>query len=163
MKPTQADYKPSHLDFLVQFSPGEFTSGLITTRSWKAGDRMTPLTGLTQGPKRYSSVQCGKGPNDHVELNSDLVYVNHSCEPNIAFDLSSPDPQQWHLHALQDIAAGEPLVFFYPSTEWEMDQPFSCQCGAATCLGSIQGARYLEEKDLVSRGFVAPYILELVS
>lgn len=76
------DYKPSHSDFLVQFLPGEFTSGLITTRSWKSGDRMTPLTGLTQGPKRYTTVQCGKGPNDHVELNSDLVYGISSPTPN---------------------------------------------------------------------------------
>lgn len=29
---------------------------------------------LTKGPKTYTSVQYGPGSNDHIELNSDLVY-----------------------------------------------------------------------------------------
>ena len=23
-----------------------------------------------------------------------------------------------------------PVTFFYPSTEWELDQPFECRCGS---------------------------------
>jgi SET domain len=34
--------------------------------------------------------------------------VNHSCDPNTAFDLSSPDQAEWHMRALKRIAAGEP-------------------------------------------------------
>ena len=29
---------------------------------------------------------------------------------------------------LKDIKAGDELRFFYPATEWEMAQPFSCIC-----------------------------------
>ncbi|KAF8972661.1 hypothetical protein BDZ97DRAFT_2003516 [Flammula alnicola] len=105
---------------------------------------MSVLKGLTRSHKAYTSVQCGR--NDHIELNSDLVYINHSCEPNVAFDLSSPDQCKWHLRALKDIQPGDTLTFFYPSTEWDMDQPFNCECGTQTCLGMIQGARYLSKK-----------------
>ena len=89
---------------------------------------MARLEGFTKGPKAYTSVQCGRGANDHIELNTDLVYcnvlqqihhwasltrgldcsaVNHSCEPNVALDLSSPDTSNWHLRALRRIEPGE--------------------------------------------------------
>lgn len=49
---------------------------LDALQSFEAGEFMAPLepSRLTRGPKAYTSVQCGPGPNDHVELNSDLVY-----------------------------------------------------------------------------------------
>lgn len=105
------------------------------------------MEGLTAGTKAYSSVQWGPRPTDHIELNSDLLYgtshlsscrcptlpypiVNHSCEPNVAFDVSSPNKADWHLKALRDIPIGDTLAFFYPSTEWHMEQAFACQCKA---------------------------------
>ncbi|KAJ3550340.1 hypothetical protein NMY22_g543 [Coprinellus aureogranulatus] len=163
MKPSQENYTPSHPGLEVKFVPGDFSSGLVATRPFKAGELVARLDGLTRGPKRYTSVQCGPGEDDHIELNSDLVYVNHSCDPNVAFDLSSPDPDGWHLRTLKPIQAGEPLTFFYPSTEWDMDQPFKCECSAKSCLGSIRGAKYLSLKQLADRGFVNSYILKLVS
>ena len=39
------------------------------------------------------------------------------------------------------IHAGTPVTFFYPSTEWEMAQPFDCFCGSKECLGTISGAK----------------------
>lgn len=44
---------------------------------------------------------------------------------------------------------GEELTFFYPSTEWNMDQPFDCECKKPTCFGSISGA-----KDIVTLEFI---------
>lgn len=40
---------------------------------------MTMLKGLTKGQKAYTSVQCGRGPEDHIELNSDLVYSEYQA------------------------------------------------------------------------------------
>jgi hypothetical protein len=37
-------------------------------------DVLAKFEGLTRAPKAYTSVQCGRGPDDHMELNSDLVY-----------------------------------------------------------------------------------------
>ncbi|RXW20678.1 hypothetical protein EST38_g5181 [Candolleomyces aberdarensis] len=163
MKPSQENYVPSHNGLVVQFVSGDFRSSLVAIRSYKAGELITPLEGLTKGPKRYTSVQCGPGDKDHIELNSDLVYINHSCEPNAAFDLSSPNPEYWHLRALKPIKVGEALSFFYPSTEWDMDQPFKCECGAPSCIGVIKGAKHLSLSQLAARQFVNSYILELIS
>jgi hypothetical protein len=126
------------------------------------------LSGLSRGRKAYSTLQCGPGPYDHFELNSDLLYrkplgpplsfkqtqntqrysVNHSCDPNTALDLSSPNESEWCLRAAKPIKPGDtcerllsyysfqalnrpsPVTFFYPSTEWEMKQLFKCNCGA---------------------------------
>jgi len=52
------------------------------------------------------------------------------------------------LIALKEIQPGDELVFFYPSTEWEMDQPFDCFCGTRQCLHRIQGAAHLSEEDV---------------
>lgn len=39
-----------------------------------------------------------------MELNSDLLYVNHSCDPNVAFDVPNGGP--WKVRALSDLPAG---------------------------------------------------------
>ncbi|KAF7377368.1 hypothetical protein MSAN_00158100 [Mycena sanguinolenta] len=91
-----------------------------------------------------------------------MLYANHSCEPNVAIDLSSADSANWHVRALKDIAAGSPITWFYPSTEWEMVQPFKCECGAKGCLGFIQGAKHLR-RGVVERGWINPWIEELIN
>lgn len=41
----------------------------------------------------------------HIELNSDLLFVNHSCDPNVAFEV--PNGGEWCVRALKDVKAGE--------------------------------------------------------
>ncbi|KAJ7746869.1 hypothetical protein DFH07DRAFT_831613 [Mycena maculata] len=161
--PVSYSYTPSHTDFIVKFGSGNFSSFITTRRFLAQGDVLTVLTTVTRSHKAYSTVQCGKGPQDNIELNSDFLYVNHSCEPNIAFDLSSADPTEWHVRALKNIDAGSPLTFFYPSTEWQMEQAFECQCGTKSCLGRIQGAKFLTGEAIVERGWVSPWIMELMN
>ena len=45
---------------------------------------------------------------------------------------------------------GDALTFFYPSSEWEMDQPFNCTCGAGdgACKGWISGAKTMSDEEL---------------
>jgi hypothetical protein len=38
---------------------------------------MVYLTGITKGPKSYATLQCGPRSDDHVLLNSDLLYGVH--------------------------------------------------------------------------------------
>ncbi|KAJ7460623.1 hypothetical protein FB451DRAFT_1269698 [Mycena latifolia] len=150
--PPMALSSTPHTDFIVEFKSGNFASFLRTRKHFAKGDTLTILADLTRSRKAYSTVQCGKGSQDNIELNSDFVYVNHSCEPNVAFDLSSANPTNWHVRALTSIEAGSPLTFFYPSTEWEMEQPFECECGVKSCLGRIQGAKFLTRDEVVVRG-----------
>jgi hypothetical protein len=46
------------------------------------------------------------------------------------------------------LKVGEELTFFYPSTEWNMDQGFSCFCGTDSCLGYIGGAKNMQVAQL---------------
>ncbi len=107
----------------------------------------------TFGPREYVarptylSVQVAD--DRHIHLAPEfLQYINHSCEPNTFFDTANGE-----VVALRDIAANEEITFFYPSTEWSMTQPFACFCGAASCLGQIQGAAYMNRKALVKYRF----------
>lgn len=81
-----------------------------------------------------------------------LECVNHSCAPNVAFDMA-----QLALVALTDLRAGDELVYFYPSTEWQMAQPFTCACGASACLGRIDGASRLTAAQ-VARYALSPFV-----
>ncbi|KAF7770587.1 hypothetical protein Agabi119p4_6561 [Agaricus bisporus var. burnettii] len=75
-KPSRLGYIQSYPHLLVDFGDGDFNSCLRATKTFKAGDYVAPLElgKLTKGPKTYTSVQYGPGSNDHIELNSDLVY-----------------------------------------------------------------------------------------
>nr|POE81221.1 hypothetical protein CFP56_78529 [Quercus suber] len=55
---------------------------------------------------------------------------------------------------------GEDVTFFYPSSEWDMQQPFQCNCGSSKCVGEIKGAKYLS-KDVLDRYWLNPHIEEL--
>lgn len=95
--------------------------------------------------KAYTSVQTGA--NSHIELNSDLVYCNHSCNPSLNFDMGKMEVR---VVDDRDLKVGDQLTFFYPSSEWDMDQPFQCNCGAGegVCKGVIDGAKKMDRKDL---------------
>ena len=79
------------------------------------------------------------GINRHITLRPEfLQYTNHSCAPNIFFDTT-----MMQVIALKAIKPGDELTFFYPSTEWDMAQPFACHCGESRCLRYINGAAYM--------------------
>ncbi len=99
----------------------------------------------------YLTVQ--KDDDEHIHLTpAHLQYVNHSCVPNAFFDTT-----YMSLIALKAIAAGEEITFFYPSSEWDMAQSFSCRCGSEQCLGEIKGAAHLPA-DVLIRYHLTDYI-----
>jgi hypothetical protein len=52
------------------------------------------------------------------------------------------------LICLRPIQAGDEFTFFYPSTEWNMSQPFVCNCKTEACLQLINGASHLDPSTL---------------
>ncbi|MFC4233390.1 SET domain-containing protein-lysine N-methyltransferase [Parasediminibacterium paludis] len=95
----------------------------------------------------YLTIQIGM--QQHITLMPEfLQYINHSCSPNVFFDTTL-----MQLICLKPIAIGDELRFFYPSTEWQMDQPFVCNCGANNCLQLIQGAAYLSNSAIAQHRF----------
>jgi hypothetical protein len=129
----------------VEHTPGSFASRAVSLVSLPAGALFARITAPTPSVSAYSSVQATR--DLHVELNSDLVYINHSCRPSLEFDMV-----RWEIRVVagkaDGLRAGEELTYFYPSTEWHMAQPFECRCGESVCRGQITGARDMSEKDL---------------
>jgi hypothetical protein len=89
----------------------------------------------------FLSVQIGN--KQHI-LDTLLEAMNHSCSPTTFVNI-----ERMQVIALRDILPGEELTFFYPSTEWEMDRPFQCQCKSPQCIGLVAGARSLSISQMV--------------
>ena len=129
---------------------------LVTTEPFAAGQVIGRLAGyrVTRRPS-YRSIQVG--PDTHVEDLGVFSYLNHSCAPNTIVNTETLT-----ITAARDIAPGEELTFFYPSTEWEMARPFSCLCGAPNCLGTVSGAKALSPQTL-ARYAVNRHIREMAA
>jgi hypothetical protein len=109
---------------------------LITKQAYQKGGIICdiPTEKLFDKANRYT-VQISQ--TKHTEVGK-LSALNHSCDPNVILDT-----ENLQMIARRDIAEGEELSFFYPSTEWEMDAPFICLCGAPNCIHVVAGARFL--------------------
>jgi hypothetical protein len=111
-----------------------------------------PNENLYSKPNRFT-VQIGR--TLHTEV-AHLSALNHSCDPNLILDT-----ERMLVVARKPISAGDELTFFYPSTEWEMDAPFICLCGASNCIHVVAGARFLPLSTL-EQHFLNRHIRELM-
>ena len=66
------------------------------------------------------------------ELESVMMFLNHSCEPNVGVQ------GQIVFVALRDVATGEELTLDYGTIDHDAE-PMTCRCGAATCRGVVTG------------------------
>lgn len=149
---------PTHPDRIyVRRSSKAFGNGAYSLIDLPAGSIFAKILTATSGPKAYTSVQTG--PDSHIELNSDLVYCNHSCAPSLIFDMSRMEVCVVDNRALK---VGDALTFFYPSSEWDMDQPFQCTCGAEQCRGWISGAKTMD-REVLSKYWLNPHIIDLLT
>lgn len=129
---------------------------LWSLRAFAVGEVLTPFRAeATYDRPGRMTLQVSE--HEHITLwPSALTFTNHSCDPNTFFDI-----EQWRLIALKPIAAGEPITFFYPSTEWTMAEPFDCGCGSPRCLQRIAGASQLPERSLQGQR-LNPHITRLL-
>ena len=102
----------------------------------------------------YQSVQVET--NRHIIDDGMIIYLNHSCWPSTSIDTAVGA-----VNAARDIEAGEELSFFYPTTEWIMDRPFVCLCGAQQCVRVVAGARFLPV-DTLARYRLSGHILKSI-
>jgi len=123
------------MDALAVKTENKFRS-LITKQAYTKGEIICeiPTEKLFDKANRYT-VQIAR--DKHTEVGK-LSALNHSCDPNVILDT-----ERLLMVARRDIEKGEELSFFYPSTEWEMDAPFICLCGASNCIHVVAGARFL--------------------
>jgi SET domain len=125
----------SAMDTLTIRTENKFRS-LVTKRDYKKGEVICdiPTEKVVNKPNRFT-VQIDR--DKHTDVGK-LAALNHSCDPNVILDT-----EHLLVYACKDIEKGEELSFFYPATEWEMDAPFICLCGASSCIHVVAGARFL--------------------
>jgi len=121
------------------------TKALISNQKFEMGQVIAPFFArATFQQPTYLTVQISD--EEHILLGPEfLQYTNHSCDPNAFFDTT-----EMKLVALKEIKPNEDITFFYPSTEWKMDQAFECLCGSPHCLKIIQGAYKLTKEQQLS-------------
>ncbi len=133
---------------------------LVAIRSIAAGQRMFRIEGdETNTPTRYS-LQIGH--NQHIDLSNDYSaeeildryfwrFMNHSCDANSMI-------HEREVVSLRAIQPWEAVTFNYNTTEWEMAEPFNCSCGSASCLGVIQGLKFLTLAQRERLEMIAPHL-----
>lgn len=128
--------QPSHPGLIeVVGSHQPFGSCAISLVSLPAGAHFTNIMNHSFANHRtYATVQASL--DQDINLNSDLLYINHSCDPTLEFDMSRFEVRVSRSRAL---TKGDLLSFFYPSTEYQMTQAFDCHCNTAQCKGRIMG------------------------
>lgn len=127
----------------IRFDPITGQRSLFSRKNFKANELIIKfLAQKVQDYPTYLTVQIAE--DKHIELFPDcLECVNHGCDPNCFFDTDKME-----FVTLRPIAAGEEFRFFYPSAEWDMDQPFECNCGSSQCVSMIKGAKYLSQEEV---------------
>jgi uncharacterized protein len=85
---------------------------------------------------RNSEVQVADGfylvATDEAEYEPVMLFINHSCEPNVGFAGNIV------LVAMRDVPAGEELTTDYALFD-DADDPMTCNCGTPSCRGTISG------------------------
>lgn len=141
------------MDTLSVRTENKFRS-LITKQAYTKGEVICeiPSDNVVNKATRFT-VQIGR--NEHTDVGK-LAALNHSCDPNVILDT-----ENMVMVARYDIAKGDELSFFYPSTEWEMAAPFICLCGASNCIHVVAGARFLPLSTLENH-FLNKHIREMM-
>jgi len=81
-----------------------------------------------------------------------MLFINHSCEPNVAFAGNIV------LIAMRDVEAGEELTTDYAMFD-TLDGAMDCRCGSASCRRSIRGDDWqLPELQAKYDGFFSWYV-----
>ena len=125
--------------------------GVFATDNIKKGEIIFEINTsiVTDTPSIYS-VQIEKNkhvqPPDNIDISDKPDYfwrfLNHSCEPNSFCDLTDLT-----FKALKDINKGKHITFNYLTTEYEMSNPFKCNCKSINCHKHIRGYKYLSEQE----------------
>jgi len=134
----------------VEITEGAVGKLIVAVGDFPAGTTMTEsvcsAAEVLSAPTMYT-VQVA--PGKHVDVKTPLMYTAHSCAPSGKIVVSEQATGGWtvQVESTRDLSKGEWVTFDYNSTEWDMQSPFDCACGAPSCRKSIKGAKYLSKED----------------
>ncbi len=134
--------------------------GLFANSNIKAGTIVTELTGRAVRGKDVDWHSCDKGI---LQIDDDLYleetgkpddYINHSCEPNLAFN-----EEGTAFYALRDIQKEEELFFDYSTCENDPEWKVPCLCGTPSCRKFLTGFSRLDAR---TKKRLLPYCLPYI-
>jgi SET domain-containing protein len=137
----------------IELRPGAEGLGVFVVEAISAGEVLMAIAEVFVEQRAQHTIQIDE--HRHQAGTGEIDdYLNHSCDPNCALIFD-----RLELVALRPLAAGEELSFNYLSSEWDMAAPFRCGCGAADCMRSIAGFRWLKpaEQDALAP-LASPYL-----
>jgi uncharacterized membrane protein YeiB len=115
-------------------------ASLHAVRSFAPGEVVFLLEGRPVNKATRYTIQVGA--EAHLEpiskRASPWAYLNHGCDPNVTIDVPNRA-----IVARWPIRAGDQLRFDYNTTEWELAEPFVCNCGSPRCVGVVVGFAHL--------------------
>ncbi|EPY35149.1 hypothetical protein AGDE_07563 [Angomonas deanei] len=102
------------------------------------------VTGLVIPFPTVYTIYIGQGK--HLLFAGGAQCLAHSCQPNTRIVV---DPVNGSLDcfATEPIPEGKLISFNYLTTEWDMNEPFPCACGAPNCFKKIEGFAHLSKED----------------
>ncbi len=112
--------------------------GTFAARDFKKEEVIFPLEGVKVDKATKYTIQTDI--NEHI-IPDFGKYLNHSCNPNCYLDY-----KEFVFRAIKDIKENEELQFNYNTTEYDMANPFECNCKSENCYGTIKGYKYLNEE-----------------
>jgi SET domain-containing protein len=83
------------------------------------------------------------GPRVLEEVEDMVIFINHSCDPNVGFD------GQITYVAMRDVHSGEELCHDYAMAR-SLKYALKCLCGSSICRGIVTGEDW-KRKDLQKR------------
>ncbi|WP_366524565.1 SET domain-containing protein-lysine N-methyltransferase [Nannocystis sp.] len=137
----------------IELRPGAEGLGVFAVEAISAGEVLMAIAEVFVEQRAQHTIQIDE--HRHQAGTGEIDdYLNHSCDPNCALVFD-----RLELVALRPLVAGEELSFNYLSSEWDMAAPFRCGCGAAGCMRSISGFRWLApaEQDALAP-LASPYL-----
>jgi uncharacterized protein len=123
------------------------------------GGHLVDTAALNALPERLrnSDIQVADGFHlvalDEAEYEPVMLFINHSCEPNVGFAGNIV------LVAMREVAAGEELTTDYALFD-DSDDPMTCNCGSPSCRHTISGRDWqLPELQRKYGGYFSTYLL----
>ncbi|HEX9281604.1 MAG TPA: SET domain-containing protein-lysine N-methyltransferase [Candidatus Udaeobacter sp.] len=117
-------------------------------------EKITPVLGSVE-------IQIGGdlfiAPVSDEERESSMLYLNHSCDPNLGMR------GEITFVAMREIRAGEELTHDWAMTD-DDDYSIECNCGAANCRKTLTGKDW-QHRDLQKRyaGYFSVYLARKIA
>ena len=142
-------------------------TGVFAVRRIRKGARIIEYTGErvshAEADRRYENKDAGDSHTFLFIVDRRTVidagvggnaarFINHCCEPNCETVIEN---RRVFIYALRDISPGEELAYDYliqrePDDPPDVEEVFSCRCGAGVCRGTM-----LAPKDMPRRNRAA--------